>query len=297
MLIDRARQALSQWSARPLTRDGARRGEHTPLQTTLPGDRLRLLTFNVQAGIGTSRYADYFTGSWKHVVAHGRSLENIERIARVVRSFDVVVLQEVDGGSLRSGNVNQLRHMAALGGFSFAHQQLNRNLGRLGQFSNGLLSGFAPYRVEDHRLPGLPGRGAIIAHYGHPDEPLVVVGVHLALGEKHRNEQLAYLHRQLRSQKHVVMLGDFNCHLESLRNSPMSELSMDTVAEDLCTYPSWAPDRHIDHILVSPTLKPVRTEVLDHCRLSDHLPLSAEILLPATVIEAASHAPQALPAS
>ena len=90
--------------------------------------------------IGTSKFSDYITGSWKHFVAHPRSVENIERIAEVVRGYDVVALQEVDGGSHRSGYVNQVEHLAQLGAFPYWYQQLNRNLGRLGQHSNGVLA-------------------------------------------------------------------------------------------------------------------------------------------------------------
>ncbi len=146
-------------------------------------------------------------------MAHPRSVETIEQIAEVLSHFDVVGLQEVDGGSLRSRNMNQLVHLASMADFPFWHQQLNRNLGRLGQFSNGFLSRHQPFEITDHRLPGLPGRGAIVIKYGHPIQPLVVVVAHLALGEKVRNTQLSYLARLLAEYKYVVMMGDFNCRL------------------------------------------------------------------------------------
>ncbi len=295
MLLDRARRALEQLKARPagfsLVREGEQRAQHQLDKIAMPQQSLRLLTFNVQAGIGSQRYSDYVTGSWKHLVAHSRSLQNIELMANVVRNFDIVALQEVDGGSLRSANVNQLKHMASLAQFDYSHQQLNRNLGRLGQFSNGLLSRLAPYKIEDHRLPGLPGRGAIIAHYGHPDAPLVIAGVHLSLGEKYRNIQLDYLRRQLTQYRHVAVLGDFNCRLDHLQCSPFADMDLRSPETGLLTFPSWAPDRHIDHILLSSSLKATRTEVIDGCRLSDHLPLATEILLPEDVLEAAQHMP------
>jgi len=249
----------------------------------LPDDRLKLLSFNIQAGIGTSKFSDYITGSWKHLVAHPRSLSNIQNIAEVLRGYDMVALQEVDGGSLRSKFLNQLVHLASLADFPFWHQQLNRNLGRLGQFSNGLLSRVVPYHVEDHRLPGLPGRGAFIVKYGHPELPLVVVGVHLALGGKHRNAQLAYLSNLLREYRYVVIMGDFNCLPDQLLNSPLAELDMKLMDGEHRTYPSWAPEKHLDHILVSSGLQAVQTEVLDSCLLSDHLPVSTEILIPEDV--------------
>ena len=259
-----------------------------PRQVALPDDRLRLLSFNVQAGIGTTRFSDYLLGSWKHLVASPANVRNIERIAEVLRQHDVVALQEVDGGSLRSRFKNQIVHLANVAEFPFWHQQLNRNLGRLGQFSNGLLSRVVPYHIEDHRLPGLPGRGAFVVKYGHPDNPLVVVGVHLALGEKYRNAQLAYLRDLLRQYRHVIVMGDFNCLPEHLINSPFSELDLRLMEGDHRTYPSWSPERHIDHILVSPTLDVVQHRVLEDCVLSDHLPVATEIMIPEDVRQAAN---------
>ena len=247
MLLDRARLAYRDWKARPAGFSFARQGVRKTRQTRevlLPPDTVKLMSFNIQAGIGSQKFGDYITGSWKHLVAHPRSVETIEQIAEVLSHFDVVGLQEVDGGSLRSRNMNQLVHLASMADFPFWHQQLNRNLGRLGQFSNGFLSRHQPFEITDHRLPGLPGRGAIVIKYGHPIQPLVVVVAHLALGEKVRNTQLSYLARLLADYKYVVMMGDFNCRLTHLDNSPLAALGLQTVqADNLNTYPSWAPDR------------------------------------------------------
>lgn len=286
MLLDRARNAYQSWKARPagfsFAREGTRRTRRVR-EVSLPEEPLRLLSFNIQAGIGTRRFREYVTGSWKHLVAHPRSIETIEQIGEVLRHFDLVGLQEVDGGSLRSRNLNQLVHLAAVADFPFWHQQLNRNLGRLGQFSNGFLSRYTPFAVEDHTLPGLPGRGAILIKFGHPVEPLVVAVVHLALGEKMRNTQLAYLARILRPYRYRVIMGDFNCRLEHLANSPLEALGLRAVEGDLFTYPSWRPDRHIDHILTDPELVVRHSRVLSECLLSDHLPLATEIQIPDAV--------------
>jgi endonuclease/exonuclease/phosphatase family metal-dependent hydrolase len=50
----------------------------------------------------------------------------------------------------------------------------------------------------------------------------------------------------------------------------------------LKTFPSWRPARNLDHILVSPALRIVDAEVVAYA-LSDHLPLSMEVELPAGV--------------
>lgn len=259
------------------------RGRRHASPCALPGDRLRLLSFNVQAGIGTQRLHQYVTHSWRHVVVHRNSVSNLDRIADVVHDYDIVALQEIDAGSLRSGFVNQLRHIAQRADFPWWHQQVNRNLGQLGQFSNGLLSRFAPHTVEDHRLPGPPGRGALIARYGNPHNPLVVVGLHLALGERARNRQLEYVCGLVGKYDHLVVMGDLNLDAAHLRHSPLARLGLQDVTEPLLTYPSWRPDRHIDHILVTPSLRIERMEVLE-CTLSDHRPLAMEIRLPSDVL-------------
>lgn len=259
------------------------RGRRHAAPCALPGASLKLLSFNIQAAIGTQHFHQYITHSWRHLVAHRDSVRNLERIAAVVRGYDVVALQEVDAGSLRSGFVNQLRHIAEGAEFPWWHQQVNRNFGRLGQFSNGILSRFAPYTIEDHRLPGPPGRGAIVARYGNPQHPLVIVGLHLSLGERVRNSQLDYVCGLLAHDRHIVIMGDLNMRAEQLRDSPLAKLQLQDVTQSLLTYPSWKPDRHIDHILVSPSLRVERIEVLDHV-LSDHRPVAMELLLPAEML-------------
>lgn len=251
-------------------------GRHS---TALLPNSLRLLTFNMQAAICSSSFRDYFTGSWKHVLAHGGSLDTLRQIAALVHDYDIVSLQEVDGGSLRSRQVNQLRFLARSGDFGFWHQQLNRDLGRLGQFSNGVLSRVEPLKVENHRLPGLPGRGAIVSLYGQMQDPLVLVNVHLALGRKQRNNQLAYLSDKLSDYRRIVMMGDFNCSSNSLRRSPLAALGLMPTVSGMTSYPSWAPDRLLDHVLVSDAVEARHCGVLSDCRLSDHLPIAVEITL------------------
>lgn len=268
-----------------LVKPGMLKRVREPRTMALPAESLKLLSFNIQAGIGTRKFSEYITGSWKHLKAARNNRRNIERIAAVLQNYDLVALQEVDGGSYRSQFNNQLVHLANSGDFPFWHQQLNRNLGNWGQFSNGLLSRLVPYSVEDYRLPGLPGRGAFVAKYGNPELPLVVVGVHLALGEKARNEQLAFLRDTLNQYPYVIIMGDFNCTHEELLCSPISELNLQLNPME-ATYPSWSPERHLDHILVSEGLKVSQQAVLDECLLSDHLPVETEIWVPDEVREA-----------
>lgn len=248
------------------------------------GRRLRLLSYNIQAGITTSTFHHYFTQSWKHVLPHSQRLDNLDRIARLVRDFDLVGLQEVDGGSLRSGFINQTEYLADRADIPFWYSQTNRKLGKLAQHSNGILSRFRPRDLVEHKLPGvIPGRGMLCARFGHADESLVVMIVHLALGRRARLRQLAYISERINSYPHVVLMGDMNCHSLS---QEFDELLKWT---DLCepihglhTFPSWRPYRNIDHILVSPSLQVEKVHVLNY-PFSDHLPIAMEVRLPDTI--------------
>lgn len=254
----------------PLAQDGA----------PWPTPRLRLLSFNMQAGMGIHAPHHYFTRGHRHLLPHARRHEHLDHIARLLAGYDVVGLQEVDGGSLRSGYTHQLAHLAERAGFPWWYQQLNRDLGHLGQYSNGLLSRQAPFAVEAHALPGLKGRGAILSRFGTPAQPLLVVNVHMALGMRARHTQFGFLAELIGDAPHVVVLGDLNCTAEEWSRSPLGRRRWVMLGEALHTYPSWKPQRQIDHILVSEGLTVLRAAAVE-ALLSDHRPLEVELELPA----------------
>ncbi|EAN8120528.1 endonuclease/exonuclease/phosphatase family protein [Pseudomonas putida] len=254
--------------------------EHHLQAPGLPEDgRLRLLSFNIQVGISTERYRHYLTRSWQHLLPHNGRAGNLQKIGDLLADFDLVALQEADGGSLRSGYVNQVEHLAQLGAFPYWYQQLNRNLGRFAQHSNGVLSRLKPQHLEDHPLPGPAGRGAILVRFGEGDDALIVVMMHLALGAKTRARQLAYVRELIGGYRHQVLMGDMNTHAtDLLEHSPLRDLGL--VAPQVeATFPSWRPQRCLDHILLSPSLTLERVEVLAQ-PISDHLPVAVEIRLP-----------------
>nr|WP_191489252.1 endonuclease/exonuclease/phosphatase family protein [Pseudomonas sp. FEN] len=251
--------------------------------TGLPADnRLRLLSFNIQVGISTQRYRHYLTRGWQHLLPHTGRADNLQRIGSLLADFDLVALQEADGGSLRSGYINQVEHLAQLGAFPYWYQQLNRNLGRLAQHSNGVLSRLRPSAIEDHPLPGPAGRGAILVRFGEGPEALVVVMMHLALGARARTRQLAYVRELIGGFRHLVLMGDMNTQASDLLlHSPLRDLGL-LAPQVEATFPSWRPQRCLDHILLSPSLTLERVEVLAQ-PISDHLPVAVEIRLPGSI--------------
>lgn len=128
-------------------------------------------------------------------------------------------------------------------------------------------------------MPGPPGRGAIFVRFGEGADALVVVMMHLALGARTRTRQLAYIRELIGDYRHQVLMGDINTHaVDLLENSPLRDLGL-MAPQVEATFPSWRPQRNLDHILLSSDLALERVDVLDQ-PISDHLPVSVEIRLP-----------------
>ncbi len=246
---------------------------------------INLLSYNIQAGIYTRQYSDYLTHGWKHFLPHRERAHNLARIALLLRAFDFVGLQEVDGGSLRSAYVDQIQYLAHRGGFPYWYRQVNRNLGPLAQHSNGILSRLRPDLITEHKLPGLPGRGAMVAELATSDgEPLAICVLHLALGRRARALQFEYLRHLTDRYPYLVMMGDFNCGCSSKAfRALVAGAGLRGLDCGLKTYPSWRPRRNLDHILTSSALRILQARVLDY-PLSDHLPVAVKMVLPPSVV-------------
>jgi len=246
-----------------------------------PGQRIRLLSFNIQAGTSTARYHHYVTHSWRQVLPHTQRVANLDAIAEFAASFDMVALQEADSGSLRSGYINQTRYLASQAAMPFWCHQSNRRVGKVAYAGNGFLSRFEPSAVEEHRLPGvIPGRGTLLVRYGEGPNGLDFAVVHLALGKRARSQQLNFLARELDSGRNLIVVGDLNTEVHSPQVAEFCEtMALRAPTGGLATYPSWQPQRAIDHILVSERLRTGTAEVFD-MTFSDHCPIALEITLP-----------------
>jgi endonuclease/exonuclease/phosphatase family metal-dependent hydrolase len=247
------------------------------------GASLRLFCFNIHAGNAQNTFREYLTRGWRHFLPDSGKHKNLSELSRLLAEVDIAGLQEVDAGSLRSGFMNQAAYLAEAAGFPYWWQQRNRRIGPIAESSNCLLSRAQPSLVQDHPLPGrVPGRGAILAVYGEGPDALAVVMSHLSLGQQARSRQFDFLRELIAPYRHSVVMGDLNCvpgHVSFKRFLEKSGLSVPG-PEALNTYPAWAPERAIDHILISSDIPVLRYEA-PALMLSDHLPVTVEIALPA----------------
>ena len=243
--------------------------------------RIKLLSYNVQVGIPTQKYRDYITHSWKHLLPFPQRQNNLDRIAEFISDFDIVGLQELDAGSIRSEFIHQPEYVAKQAGFPYCYSRVNRDLGIVAQNSLAILSRCEAHFVVEHKLPStIPGRGALEAHFGDPDDPLVVILAHLSLSSRSRKRQLEYIARLVNGFLHVVVMGDLNTEIKSKEIKGLldsTELSAPEVSER--TYPSWKPRLAYDHILVTPEIKLGDSQVYG-VKHSDHLPISIEVDVP-----------------
>ncbi|MDR2013125.1 MAG: endonuclease/exonuclease/phosphatase family protein [Rhodanobacter sp.] len=244
------------------------------------GLRLDLLSCNILAGGSMRRYRDYVTHGWKHMLPAGKRA-NLDGLARIIRDFDLVALQEADAGSLRSGFLNQTQYLAETAEFPYWSHQPNRRVSHLATSSNGLLARRQPDEVLAYPLPGrIPGRGALWARFGTDADALVVVIAHLSLGPKARTRQIAFLAELIGRHPCAVLMGDLNAPAKGRELERLySHTSLVCPNESPATFPSWRPRRAIDHILVSASIEIERRWALAY-PVSDHLPIAARIRLP-----------------
>jgi endonuclease/exonuclease/phosphatase family metal-dependent hydrolase len=250
---------------------------------------LRVLSCNILAGASVKRYHEYFTRSWGAVLPGKYKLGNLDSLARSIAEFDVIGLQEADAGSIRSGFLNQTRYLAETSGLPYWSHQPNRKLSNVSHTANGLISRNAPSEVLDYPLPGrLGGRGVLLARYGGGDDTLTVAVAHLSLGTQSRARQIDFIAELLQGHRHVVLMGDFNCPPDSPElRSLFARTALAPPMNPAPTFPSWRPQRAIDHILVSSGIEVERMWTLP-AAFSDHLPLAAEIRVPVAAWKAAA---------
>lgn len=243
--------------------------------------RIKLLSYNLQVGIDCHGYGDYVTQSWRHLLPDSKRANNLRRAANWLSSYDIVALQEVDAGSLRSQFVNQVAFLANEGGFPHYHQQQNRRLAGLAAHSNGLLSKFASTHAIHHKLPGrIPGRGALEVTFGTGKRQILVLSVHLSLSHSARKLQLKYIADLVKEIPFFVIMGDMNCPTYKVSKEFKNlGLNVKQAEHSSPTFPRWNPKHCFDQIWVSNSLNIIKSEVLD-LGVSDHLPISMEIEIP-----------------
>jgi endonuclease/exonuclease/phosphatase family metal-dependent hydrolase len=226
---------------------------------------LRVLVYNVHAGRDAER------------------ADNLARVAGVVRETgaDLVLLQEVDRGTERSGRVDQAAELSRQTGM---HGVFGKALDfQGGGYGVALLS---RWPLAEDTLLHLPGdapepRGVLRARVAAPGGPLYLLNTHLDASREdtfRRQEAAALLEiaAGLRARGARVLLGgDFNATPESAVVADMLGAGWRdgwTVcggAGPGLTFPAKAPEKRIDYLFLPPGAECRSAEVVGG-EASDH---------------------------
>lgn len=270
---------LRQAACRHLGRVEKRSGPR-PARQTAAGQRLRVLTYNVHSCIGMD----------------GKI--SPERIARVIAQHkpDIVALQEVDVGKIRTGGVDQAHLIAKKLQMDFHFHSTVRVEEE--QYGDAILTHLPMRLVKIGKLPGLAGkphlepRGAIWVEIEFEGIKLQCINTHLGLLGNERMAQIQALlgeewlgHPECSSPS--LICGDFNA-LPTFPVCRTLSQHYDDVQEKLAehkprnTFCGRYPIVRIDHIFIDQNIKVLDVDVPENelARVaSDHMPLIAELEL------------------
>ncbi|MEZ4416314.1 MAG: endonuclease/exonuclease/phosphatase family protein [Gemmatimonadota bacterium] len=234
---------------------------------------LRVLVYNIHAG------------------KDAQGVENLERVAAVVRDADadLVLLQEVDRGTARSGGVDQIARLAEATGL---HAAFGRTLDYDGgEYGIALLSRFPLASDTLVHLPVDPPqaraggsyepRGILEARVSTPWGPLLVLNTHLDASpdDAYRWQEVPTVLARGRdaataADDAVLLGGDFNAEPGTrVIDAPAAAGWVDAFAGcgrgDGLTYPANGPIKRIDYLWLGEAFECVEAEVLTG-EASDH---------------------------
>lgn len=235
---------------------------------TAAADTVRVLAYNIHHGEGMDSALD------------------LARIAALVRSArpDLVAVQEVDSVVERTGGVDQAAELAALTGMRHALGSFMPYQG--GAYGMAVLSRWPIALAENIRLPdGEEPRTAlsVIVELPRTGARLRFVGIHLYRTEKERLAQARSLEEHLGSDSlSTVLAGDFNSQTgTAVMEHLASTWDIVEKREDAFTFPSTAPEREIDFVLLRPAdrFEVLSERLIDEPVASDHRPVIVDLVV------------------
>ncbi len=208
---------------------------------------------------------------------------DLEAIAKVIQSSqaDLVGLQEVDNGTVRSGNINQAKQLADRLGYHYRYFKAISHDG--GAYGLAILSRLPIDTAALIRLPQVEtAEKRILAciEVTIGKTPMIFATTHLDATRGHANRQVQIDHivDYFKSEKKpVILCGDLNASPESGVIASLDKAFVRSCMQDCGhTVPQLNPRRTIDYIAFKNTdWSIVSHEVMDETYASDHRPVKA----------------------
>lgn len=229
-----------------------------------------------------------------HAGKDAKGVDNLARVAELIRTTnaDIALVQEVDRGTTRSGNVDQVRVLADL---TRLHSAFGKTLDYQGGdygiaiFSRWPISSDTLLRLpvvppQERSGSGYEPRGALQVVIQVPGAPLTVLNTHIDSSREdfYRRQEMATLlqlaNRSIKELRRSTLLGgDLNAEPGSavigmLEGSPLRD-AWEGCGEGVgLSYPADKPVKRIDYLLLPADWKCVSARVIE-TETSDHRPV------------------------
>jgi endonuclease/exonuclease/phosphatase family metal-dependent hydrolase len=247
------------------------------------GEILKVMTLNIAHGRGE--------GFHQLLQTRVETQSNLDAIATLLTQQypDITALQEADGPSYWSGNIDHVEYLAEQGQFS-QYVRANHVSGYGLFYGTAFVTNLEMKHTEaitfEPELSMAP-KGFIVATVSWPGEPCVeldVVSVHLDFSsEAIRRRQAAELVDILRTRNRpMVVMGDFNTRWDkdnSALHLIVQELGLSPYKPEQAGLETFARFGHrLDWILISPRFE-FRSYNVINDKVSDHRAVVAELAL------------------
>jgi len=229
-----------------------------------------------------------------HAGKDAKGVDNLARVAELIRTTnaDIALVQEVDRGTTRSGNVDQVLVLAGLTGF---HSAFGKTLDYQGGdygiaiFSRWPISSDTLLRLpvvppQERSGSGYEPRGALQVVIQVPGAPLTVLNTHIDSSREdfYRRQEMATLlqlaNRSIKELRRSTLLGgDLNAEPGSavigmLEGSPLRDAWQGCGEGVGLSYPADTPVKRIDYLLLPADWKCISARVIE-TETSDHRPV------------------------
>jgi endonuclease/exonuclease/phosphatase family metal-dependent hydrolase len=225
-----------------------------------------------------------------HHGANKQEINTLKEIGLFIKASGagLVGLQEVDSMCNRSGNEDQMKKLAEITGMHYASVRHFAYDG--GAYGLGILSKYPISDVKNDRITSLPkgtekkSLALLSARVSLPGRKEIIFStVHFALDQPTRITQsletISYLKRGLP----VILTGDLNSEpgQQEILQLEENHVNIGLEGTNVLTFPDDKAVKRIDYIFVGKRdlKKVVNSGVNSDIHYSDHLPLTAEVVL------------------
>lgn len=225
-----------------------------------------------------------------HHGANKQELNTLENIGHFIKDSgsELIGLQEVDSMCNRSGKIDQMKRLGEITGMHYAFVRHFAYDG--GAYGLGILSKYPISEVRNDRITSLSkaeekkSLAFLSAKITLPGKKSIVFStVHFALDQPTRITQSLETSAYLDQGIPAILTGDLNTEPGAQELLMLQEKYVNIGLEgaDMLTFPDEKATKRIDYILVTKEnlRKVVKSKVAVGVHHSDHLPLTAEILL------------------